>query len=68
MKMNKEVKTQILKNRSGPTMTEPQVVFADGEAYIVRDEDSSFGSPAAAVQGGSLGDLFSGDGLEGFGF
>ena len=44
MKGRKSAQVQILKNRSGQTMYEPAVVYADGEAYVFADEDSQAGN------------------------
>lgn len=39
-KVNRSAQVQILKNRGGPTMYEPRVVFADGEAYAFGEENT----------------------------
>jgi hypothetical protein len=39
LKGRKSAQVQILKNRTGQTMYEPSVVYADGEAYVFQDED-----------------------------
>jgi hypothetical protein len=44
MKARKSAQVQILKNRTGQTLYEPVTVYADGEAYVFMDEDSSAGS------------------------
>ncbi len=39
LKGRKSAQVQILKNRTGQTMYEPAVCYADGEAYVFCDED-----------------------------
>lgn len=66
MKMAKEITMQILKNRNGECVWEPQTIFADPEAYVVGDASAqgfggSFSSPSTAIGGAGLGDLFNDD-------
>lgn len=44
MKARKSAQVQILKNRTGQTLYDPVTVYADGEAYVFMDEDSSMGN------------------------
>lgn len=69
MKVTKEASVQLLKNRNGRTMWDPEPVFADGEAYIFGDDLSAsyggsgggFASPSTVISGSKLGDLFGND-------
>ncbi len=56
MKASKEVSLQILKNRTGPNMYTPEVIYADGESLVISDDSSGFGSPMIAPAG-KLGDM-----------
>lgn len=42
LKQSQEIKMQILKNRSGPTLYEPTTVFFNPEAYVIGDELEGF--------------------------
>lgn len=67
LKGRKSAQVQILKNRTGQTMYDPSVVYADGESYVFMDEDGmtqTFGGDqtlsidsAFAGLGGDLGFL-----------
>jgi len=46
MKITKEAQVQLLKNRHGATMNDPERVFADPEAYVYGDEDDAIGQPS----------------------
>lgn len=68
LKARKSAQVQILKNRAGETMYDPETVYADGEAYVFCDESgmnssiSSFDGSAsldAAFNDFNFGDLSS---------
>lgn len=61
MKMSKEASVQILKNRNGSTLYEPEVVFVEPEAYVFGEEVDAFSNPSASIGGDNLGDLFDDD-------
>ncbi len=64
MKASKEASIQILKNRNGPNLYDPEVLYADGENYVFGDLDDLFSSPNIMSGSGSdsLGDMM--DGLD----
>lgn len=41
LKGRKSAQVQILKNRTGQTMYDPELVYADGEAYVFQDENGA---------------------------
>ena len=69
LKGRKSAQVQILKNRTGQTMYDPAVVYADGESYVFSDEDG-IGNTFGGDQSMSLEAAFSSfddDGLESLG-
>lgn len=60
MKIVKEAQVQLLKNRNGATMWEPEKVFADPEAYVYGDDFDSFGQALGGnISQNSLADALS---------
>ena len=62
MKVNKEISVQVLKNRNGRTLYDPEIVYVDPEVYLFGEDVSSTGfySPNSSLGGGdSLGDSLS---------
>ena len=61
LKLSRQVKTQLLKSRSGATMMDPIVVFMDPEYYVFGDNlvtsSDSFSGGMDEIFGGSLGDV-----------
>lgn len=48
MKMSKEASLQLLKNRNGPTIEEPNIIFVDPEAYVAGEEMEGFSEMLSA--------------------
>ena len=66
MKARKSAQVQILKNRTGQTMYDPSIVYADGESYTFMDEDSMtqvFGGDQTASLEAAFSELDSIDAL-----
>lgn len=55
MKMAKEASVQLLKNRFGPTVEDPQTVYAEPQAYTIGDELAGF---ADTIELEELEDVF----------
>lgn len=60
LKQSKELKMQLLKNRSGPTIYEPITVFVEPDAYVVGEEMEGF---SETLDTNDLDDVFGGDDL-----
>lgn len=58
MKERKAAQVQILKNRTGQTMYEPSMVYADGEMYLFCDEDANSEFTLGTTDTSSLSDAF----------